>query len=251
VLLKNGLDKLYDLQKKDDIIKETRDKISEIPLEIKNYETERDQKTAIIDESRSKLDKNVRQRNDLEKKILALRDKIKKYRDQMSNATTNKEYQGFINEIKFQEDKIIEIEEKIIEKMLESDEILEEIGQAENEFKAIASTYDKKIEDLYKKLETQKSSLNSMIEDRNKLSLKAPDNLLIIYNNLFKKKNGKVLSEVHSDFCGVCNIKIRPQLLSELIISDTLFTCESCGRMLYKIYTSDTQSAEKPKKKPK
>ena len=45
----------------------------------------------------------------------------------MSKATTNKEYQGFIAEIKYEEDNISTLEEKVIEKMVESDEIENEI----------------------------------------------------------------------------------------------------------------------------
>ena len=48
------------------------------------------------------------------------------------------------------------------------------------------------------------------------------------------KKAGKVVSYVQSDFCGVCNIKIRPQVLSEMIISNDVLVCESCGRILFK-----------------
>ena len=169
----------------------------------------------------------------MENSILTHKEKIKKYRDQMSNATTNKEYQGFISEIKFIEDKITSIEEEIIEKMLESDEIMEEIKKSENEFKQIASTYDEKIAVLNSKLNDIKNLLSKEIKEKEVIEKDVPERMLKVYNQLFTKKNGKAISVVEKDFCGVCHVKIRPQLLNELITSDQLFICENCGRIFY------------------
>lgn len=233
--MKEGIELLFSLQQKDDSIREIEEAIREIPKTIKALEDERDGKVNIIEATKAKLNQNVKEREKCEKDILLVKEKIKKYKDQMSKATTNKEYQGFTAEIKYEEDNISKIEEKIIEKMLESDEIMNEIRRSEEDYNKIADEYNHKIKDLNGNLEYHKQKLAEENEIKNTLREKIKPALLRSYDQLFKKKAGKAISFVESEFCGVCNIKIRPQLMSELISTSNLFLCENCGRILYKI----------------
>ncbi len=232
--MKEGLEILYSLQQHDDQLRETENLIKEIPGEIKQVEEERDGKNSIIENSKLKLSENVKKREKLEKEILLIKEKIKKYKEQMSKATTNKEYQGFIAEINFEETNIGGVEEKIIELMVESDEIMAEIRESEAEFNKIAAEYNKKIKDLNTSMEYQKAKLDHMAKERKELRAKIPANLLHTYDSLTKNKNGKAISNVETDFCGICNVKVRPQRLNELISSNEICVCENCGRLLYK-----------------
>jgi len=232
--LKEGLDILYALQQKDDQLKEIENTIKEIPLQIKELEDERDSRSDMIEKAKKKLHTNSEERKKLEREIAAIKDKIAKYKEQMKKVTTNKEYQGFSNEIKFEEGNITAVEEKIIEKMVESDEIMGKIREAESEFNKIAESYNQQIKDMRSNLDYHKNKLAD--EGQNKLALRARVDAMLLkaYDNLYSKKAGKVVSYVQSDFCGVCNIKIRPQVLSEMIISNDVLICESCGRILFK-----------------
>lgn len=232
--MKEGLDVLFTLQQTDDRLKEIELTLKEIPLRIRELEEERDGRAEIIESAREKLKANTGSREKLEKEILLIKEKIGKYRDQMSKATTNREYQGFIAEIKFEENLISQIEEKLIEHMVESDEIVAEIQSREEEFQKIVSEYNQRIADFKTSLEYEEKKRTEIGKEREAIRAMAQARLLKVYDNLFVKKAGKVISLVESDFCGVCNIKIRPQLLSELISTDGMFVCENCGRILFK-----------------
>jgi len=232
--LKEGLDTLYALQQKDDQLKEIENTIKEIPLQIKELEDERDSRSDMIEKAKKKLQHNSEERKKLEREIAAIKDKITKYKEQMKKVTTNKEYQGFSNEIKFEESNIGVVEEKIIEKMVESDEIMGKIREAENEFNKIAETYNQQIKDMRSNLDYHKNKLAEETKNKMTLRTRVEAKLLKAYDNLYAKKAGKVVSYVQTDFCGVCNIKIRPQVLSEMIISNDVLICESCGRILFK-----------------
>ena len=237
--MKEGLEILYTLQKKDDQVTEIQNLIKEIPGEVKKLEEERDGKATILENSRAKLNKNIKKREKLEKDIVLIKEKITKYKDQMSKATTNKEYQGFMTEIQYEEANIAGIEEKIIEQMLESDEIMAEVRESEAEFNRIVSDYNRKIKDLNTNLEYNKTKLGDEIKEKTKLRVEIHGDLLRIYDNILKKKNGKAVSYVETEFCGFCHVKIRPQRLNELISTNDMLTCESCGRILFKKIESD------------
>jgi len=243
--LKKGIETLYTLQQNDDKIRDIESLIKEIPQTIKKIETQRDGKETIVENSKKKLNENTKGREKLEKEILLVKEKIKKYKDQMSKATTNKEYQGFMNEIKYEEDNITSIEEKIIERMLESDEIIEEIRKSEDEYKDIAESFNKDIKDYKQQLDYNKSKLSEAAEEVSKLREAVPEKLLKVYDQLKTKKGGKAVSLVETDFCGVCNVKIRPQRLNELISTNDMFFCENCRRILYyKIEVQPESTAE-------
>ena len=157
--MKEGLDILFALQQKDDQLKEIEVIIKEIPLQIKELESERDTRSEMIEKAKKKLQNNIEDRKKLEREIAALKDKISKYKEQMKKVTTNKEFQGFINEIKFEETNIIAVEEKIIEKMIESDEIMGIIRETESEFNKIAAEYNLKIKEMLSYLEYHKNKL--------------------------------------------------------------------------------------------
>ena len=239
--MKEGLDILYALQQKDDQLKEIEAIIKEIPLQIKELENERDARSEMIEKAKKKLHGNLEDRKKFEREITVLKEKISKYKEQMKKVTTNKEFQGISNEIKFEETNITGVEEKIIEKMVDADEIMGTIRETESEFNKIASEYNQKIKDLHSHLDYQKSKLNEENKNKKDLRNKVAGNLLKAYDNLFAKKAGKVVSLVQTDFCGVCNIKIRPQVLSELVLSNDVLICESCGRLLFKEIAADDE----------
>jgi predicted nucleic acid-binding Zn-ribbon protein len=232
--LKEGLELLFLLQQQDDQTCQIETEIKDIPVIIKQLEQERDGKKTIIENVKAKRQENVKDREKLEKEILMIKEKINKYREQMNKSTTNKEYQGFITEIKFEEEQISMVEEKIIQKMLEFDEIMDEIRERENDFNQIASEYNKRIKELNDRHVYLNSKLQEENNKKSELRKKISQNLLKVYDNLFQKKAGKVISVVETEFCGICNIKIRPQLLNEIISTNNLFICENCGRILYK-----------------
>lgn len=233
--MKEGLELLHELQEKDDLIRDIEKIILDIPKKIKEVETERDSKKSIIENSKKKLDVNLKERKKFEGDILQIKEKISKYKEQMNKSTTNKEYQGFISEIKYEEDRISTVEENVIEKMLESDEIMQEIRESEKEYQSIKDEYEKKITDHKDNLEYYKKKSDNEIESRDKLRADIDKRLLNIYDALYKKKNGKAISSVETEFCGICNVKLRPQLLNELITTTGIITCENCGRILFKI----------------
>ncbi len=239
--MKEGLDILYALQQKDDQLKEIEALIKEIPLQIKELENERDARSEMIEKAKKKLHGNLEDRKKFEREITLIKEKIGKYKEQMKKVTTNKEFQGFSNEIKFEETNITAVEEKIIEKMVDADEIMGTIRETESEFNKIASEYNQKIKDLNSHLDYQKGKLDDENKNKKELRTQVAANLLKVYDNLFVKKAGRVVSLVQTDFCGVCNIKIRPQVLSELVLSSDLMICESCGRILYKEIAVDDE----------
>ncbi len=72
-----------------------------------------------------------------------------------------------------------------------------------------------------------------MIAEKEKLTPAIPTVSLNLYLSIFHKNHGIALSRVTDVFCSMCQIRIRPQVINELIAQEKLILCENCGRILY------------------
>ena len=57
---------------------------------------------------------------------------------------------------------------------------------------------------------------------------------------------GTAMSRISDDFCSLCMMRVRPQLLDEIIAAKAIITCEACGRILYWEPTRDERDPSAP-----
>jgi hypothetical protein len=81
-----------------------------------------------------------------------------------------------------------------------------------------------------KETEAKFAALN---KDREALLPRIPREQLMLYEALRQKKGGAALSPVTGDFCAMCHMRVRPQMLNEIRDKMKVILCENCGRILY------------------
>ena len=79
-------------------------------------------------------------------------------------------------------------------------------------------------------LERQLTEIES---ERSTLQPTIPADQLRLYERIHKKMGGTAMSRISDDFCSLCMMRVRPQLLDEIIAGKALVACEACGRILY------------------
>ncbi len=224
---------LIHLQELDTEINKITIFLQQIPLKIQEIENKIEQSKTQVELAKEKLMQNQMIRRDLESKVQDGEIKIKKLQNQLNEVRTNKEYSTLLREIddaKFAKEKN---EEQIITEMLNADEIESEIQAAEKnaeETQARLSKDKDAILEEKRKMENRKQELQ---EEKNDLEPKIPPEQLDQYLNIYSKNNSVALSPVTDDFCSICQIRIRPQMINELIAADRIMLCENCGRILY------------------
>ncbi|OQX53470.1 MAG: hypothetical protein B5M54_06840 [Candidatus Aminicenantes bacterium 4484_214] len=67
-----------------------------------------------------------------------------------------------------------------------------------------------------------------------------------MYHKIAAKRQGIALSPVHDEFCSLCHMRIRPQVINELKAGQTIILCENCGRILYweELSEEETESSK-------
>ncbi len=225
--------KLICLQNIDTEIIEISHFLDNIPSQTKKIDEEIDTFFQTVSQAKEKLRINQKNRREIDSEIQNLTVLISKYKHQLNGVKSNKEYSSLIKEIEETKKKIDSMEEEEISKMLAADDIVEEIRKASLKAEQEKEKLLKKKKVLFqKKIEIEEKKKN-LLHEEDLLIHKLPSQQIKLYQKIFIKKNHIVLSPVKDDFCSICQIRIRPQVLNELKAKNSIILCENCGRILY------------------
>jgi len=186
-----------------------------------------------VAEAKDRMAQNQKKRRDQETEVKDAKSQIGKYKRQLSEVKTNKEYTSFLREIEEFQRKVDAVEEAIIAEMLAADDIEEEIkaavlkqGQEEEDLRREKQALDEKAAEM-------EAKRTKLFEERQALLPRIPPDQMRLYESIFLKKGGTALSPVKDDFCAMCHMRIRPQMLNEIRDEIKIIVCENCGRILY------------------
>jgi len=241
-----SFDKLIQLQEIDSEIAAVNALLEAIPLKIKAIDAEIKATEAIVTGAKERLASNQKKRRELESEVKGIREQTAKYKRQLNDVKTNKEYASLLKEIEETDHKIGKIEEEILNEMIAADDIEKDIksalkkqGEEEGKLKAEHARILAEQKDIEKK--------KSLLEkDRGVLLPRISPDQLTMYQRIAKKTAGVALSPVTDDFCSICQLRVRPQMLDDLWAMKEIITCEACGRILYHRKPAAENAPEEP-----
>ncbi|MFC2170173.1 zinc ribbon domain-containing protein [Acidobacteriota bacterium] len=228
-------EKLILLQKLDAEIKIFSLFLEEVPAHYEKIDEKIENSIQTVNQAKEKLSQNQKRRREFEAEVSNKKENIAKYMRQLNDVKTNKEYSSLLKEIEENRQKNDELEEQIIEEMLSADKIEEEIKISDLEAKAQIKKLSKEKDKLDKRKTEAEGNKKKLIQQKEQLASKIPSPQINLYLKIFNKKEGIALSPVKDDFCSMCHMRIRPQVLNELKEEIKIILCENCGRILYSL----------------
>jgi len=229
----NNFKHLIKLQELDAKIKHITLFLEKTPPQINEIDRKIEESFSAVQSHKDKLAQNQKRRRELDSEVEDVKTNIAKFQRQLNDVTTNKEYSSLLKEIEGAKNKVENLEEDIISEMLASDDIESEIKTAELKAKKDEQKFTKEKEELIKKSNEMKEEQQGFIQEKAEVEPEIPDDLLNLYQKIYKSNSGIALSPVTDDFCSICQIRIRPQVLNELKEAKKIILCENCGRILY------------------
>ncbi len=237
--METDFENLIKLQNLDIEIRNTSVLLDDIPNQIKEIDKKSEKSLQVVQNARDNFSENQKMRRTLESELQDTKEKIAKYKRQLNEVKTNKEYSSLLKEINETNSKIDLIEEEIIKEMLAADDIEKEIKAASKKAEDIQAELTKQKEETLQEKNKAEEKLKHLEAEREQLLPKIPSDQIKLYKQISSKKNGIVLSPVTDEFCTMCHMRVRPQMVNELIAGRQIITCENCGRILY--YTKKTE----------
>ncbi len=226
-------DLIIEIQRLDTEIREASLVLEGIPRLVQDIDKKIQTDSKLVADAKDKMSQNQKKRRDLETEVKDIKVQIGKYKRQLNEIKTNKEYTSLLKEIEEAQHKVDTLEETIIAEMLAADDVEEEIkaathrqGQDEESLKKEKLVLDEKM----KETEAKFAALN---REREALLPRIPREQLMLYESLSQKKGGAALSPITGEFCAMCHMRVRPQMLNEIRDKVNVILCENCGRILY------------------
>lgn len=226
-------DLIIELQRLDSELHDASLVLEGIPRLAQDIDRKIQATTKLVADAKDKMAQNQKKRRDLENDVKDLKAAIGKYKRQLNEVKTNKEYTSLLHEIEETQHKVDALEEQIIAEMLAADDVEQEIQAALRRQGAEEDLLKKEKVVLDEKLKETEARFAALSKEREALLPGVPREQLKLYEALSQKKGGTALSPVTGDFCAMCHMRVRPQMLNEIRDRTTVILCEACGRILY------------------
>jgi uncharacterized protein len=226
------LDRLIRLQQIDLSCESARRRIADHPNLVQGLDARLASATEALEAARAKAAENQSSRRAVEKDLSTIQSRLSKFKDQLMEVKTNKEYTAMLKEIEAAQTAVRQLEDQILERMLESDELASRQKEAEARLAADKGV----IADERKRLEEETIRLQRELDDatsgRAQVVGEISSGALATYETV-RGRRGTAVVEVKGGYCSACHVRLRPQAANELRRNETIFQCESCQRILY------------------
>ena len=177
-----------------------------------------------------------------EKEVAGVQTRLAKYKDQLLEVKTNREYTAMLHEIETAQNDIRTREDRILEIMMESDELNAAVKKSEAELK----TAEKEIAAERTVLDTEMTTLQAEIDkttaEREKLVADIDRHELAIFETTAKGRKGVAVAEAKDGLCTICHVRLRPQVFNEVRKNESIIQCDSCRRILYFVGNSEASA---------
>jgi predicted nucleic acid-binding Zn-ribbon protein len=237
-------EKLIQLQQLDMEIRELTLFLDGIPPQIEDIDKKIEESALLVAAAKEKMTGSQKKRRELESEVKDIKSQTGKYKRQLNEVKTNKEYTVLLKEIEESEKRVDRLEETFIAEMLLEDDIQKEIKTAGQKHAETQASLTKEKEALSRKKRETEEKARVLGQRREGLLPTITADQVNLYLKIFRKKGGTALSPVKDDFCALCHVRVRPQVLNELLSTRKLILCENCGRILYWREQKDEAEAE-------
>ena len=224
---------LVGLQELDIKIGQIRQRVEEIPGEIESASHTLEEITSNLEQVQQRIDQGAKDRRQIEGAVELLRDQLSKYKDQLMQVKTNREYQAMLQEISNTEGAISAKEDEILEHMMGMDDLEQQAEQARKQLKEKTAHVSARRQELESFVSRSEREVADFENQRNLLEKEISESLLKQYRRIASARDGVALVGVTDQSCQACNVRLRPQLVTEVKASQSIVTCESCNRILY------------------
>jgi hypothetical protein len=168
---------------------------------------------------------------------LAVKDhqqKAARLRKQMDVVTTTAQAAALEHEISFAETEVSHLEDAELESMERTEQFEATKATAEETVANLAHRHAEESSRASEALARDKTLLAEVNAKRTELRPQIGEDSLSIYDRVAKSR-GTALAEGVDHKCSACQMMVRPQRWNDLRERDneTMFTCETCGRLLY------------------
>jgi uncharacterized protein len=227
------LERLIHLQQLDDFVEQARRTIAEHPDRVKALDDRLNEAREHVAAARQRTTDNQAARRMLEKDLAALQGRLSKYKDQLMEVKTNREYQAMQKEIEVAQAEVRAVEDRILERMVEADDLAAGVKQAEAALVDVQKAIERERREMTEHVAKLEVELQDSVGRREAILSEISPNVLAVYHSVAPKRKGIGVAEARGGLCTICQVRLRPQVFNDVLRNDSIVQCSSCQRILY------------------
>jgi uncharacterized protein len=233
------LDRLIHLQQAESELKRVETGLAELPRRRQEAEAALAEERARLDAFKEGLDGSQKARRRLEGELQDLETKRSKYKGQLMEVKTNKEYTAMLHEIEGVEREIRGREDLILGEMEKAEALTLDVKREEEAFKSVEAASRTRLRELDEEGRRLQEQAGRLRADRDAVAATVTPDLLARFHRVAKLRSTGV-SEARDERCSECHMKLRPQMFVDLKRNEEIVECPQCSRILYYVPVAAT-----------
>lgn len=232
--MKSELEKLVELQITDTKIRKLKKSIETADVRRADIEQEFERHAFEIREIQGRSEEANTKRAGFEREIAEAKAQLERAERNLKNSQNQKEYETAMRDSDILQKKITTLEASVLDQLAEVEAVNEILSERSEEIASLEGNREKAIGEFETELAANQKALDTEAKKREKVFVTLPKNLATVYDRMAtRSRDGIAVAEVKNGSCSACFMKLRPQMLVEIKMSDKIITCESCARILY------------------
>ncbi len=226
------LEKLVRLHQTETELKHVETELGEIPQKRRGIVERLERGRSHLDAAKASLDASQKARKLNEAAVQDLETKRSKYKGQLMEVKTNKEYTAMLHEIEGVERDIKAREDVILEEMEKAEGLAATVKREETDFKALEAEARKSQAELDAATARLEASALRLRGERDAVAASVPQDARELYARVAKQR-GSGVAEARDGMCQACHVRMRVQIWVEVRKNEQIFQCESCSRIYF------------------
>jgi len=228
------LERLIKLQELESTIADAKTAIAAQPQRATELAARLDEARQVVEAARERLQRNQEARRGHEKDVALYQGRLSKFKEQLMAVKTNREYQAMQHEIETAQQDLGAVEERVLERMVEADDLTANVKRAEAALQAQTKEIEAARGALAREVTAQETALAKATEARATLITSMETQHVALFEQVARARKGVAICSVTRDgLCSLCHVRLRPSVLQHLRSNDEIIQCESCRRVLY------------------
>lgn len=227
------LQALIELQDLDLAAERLRRRIADFPAAQTAIDSRLEELKAAVLAVRNRMNTSQTARREIEKDLAVVQGRLSKFKDQLMEVKTNKEYHAMQTEIATAETAVRQHEDRLLERMEEAENQAVELKTAEAALAAGDAQAARDRQALDADRSSAEAELARTLAARATVAGSLSPQALALFEHVSRHRKGLAMSEAREGHCTQCHVRLRPQVYNDVRRNESLIQCESCSRILY------------------
>jgi uncharacterized protein len=227
------LERVIALQRIDSAAHDAQRRLAEEPERLKAFDARIEAARAAVAGAKERLAENQAARRSIEKDLAVHQGRLSKFRDQLMSVKTNVEYQAMQKEIEFAQHEVKAYEDKILEGMIEADDLAAAVKRAEAESVGEQKAVEADRKAYAADLTGVREALERVTSERTEVVRSLSPQVLSTFELVSRRRNGVAVAEARDGICTICHVRMRPQVFNTVRRNEEIVQCDSCQRILF------------------